>query len=90
MIPMGKKRKELASERYEKMDPEERKYEARRRITRMIITRVILSVLLVWVMAANRLPFAVVLVLIATIVMILGTLIPVFKVLKTDLKYEDE
>ena len=87
---MGKKRKELASERYEKMDPEERKYEARRRITRMIITRVILSVLLVWVMAANRLPFAVVLVLIATIVMILGTLIPVFKVLKTDLKYEDE
>ena len=87
---MGKKRKELASERYEKMDPEERKYEARRRITRMIITRVILSGLLVWVMIANRLSFPVMLVLIATIVMILGTLVPVFKVLKTDLKYEDE
>ena len=87
---MGNRRKEIASERYEKMDPEERKYEARRRITRMVITRIILSALLVWVMVANKLPFAVVLVLVGTIVMILGTLIPVFKVLKTDLKYEDE
>ena len=85
-----KSKKEIASERYEQMDPEERKYEARRRITRMVITRVILAALLVWVMIANHLPFGVVVVLIGTIVMILGTLIPVFKVLKTDLKYEDE
>ena len=86
---MGKK-KELASEQYEKMDPEERKYEARRRITRMVIIRFILAALLVWVMVRNSLPFPVILVLIGVIVMILGTLIPVFKVLKTDLKYEDE
>ena len=75
------------------MTPEERelrKYEARRKITRMVIMRVILAGLLVWTMIANKLPVAVVLVLVAVIVMILGTMIPVFKVLKTDLKYEDE
>ena len=75
------------------MTPEERemrKYEARRKITRMVIMRVILAGLLVWTMIANKLPLGVVLVLVAVIVMILGTMIPVFKVLKTDLKYEDE
>ena len=75
------------------MTPEERemrKYEARRKITRMVIMRVILAGLLVWTMIANNLPLGVVLVLVAVIVMILGTMIPVFKVLKTDLKYEDE
>ena len=75
------------------MTPEERdmrKYEARRKITRMVIMRVIMAGLLVWVMIANKLPVAVVLVLVAVVVMILGTLIPVFKVLRTDLKYEDE
>ena len=75
------------------MTPEERemrKYEARRKITRMIIMRVILAGLIVWTMIANKLPMAVVLVLAAVIVMILGTLIPVLKVLKTDLKSEDE
>ena len=75
------------------MTPEERelrKYEARRKITRMIIMRVILCGLLVWTMIANKLPVAVVLVLVAVIVMILATMIPVLQVLKTDLKYEDE
>ena len=75
------------------LTPEERelrKYEARRKITRMVIMRVILAGLLVWTMIANKLPLGVVLVLVAVIVMILGTMIPVFKVLKTDLKYEDE
>ena len=69
---------------------EMRKYEARRKITRMVIMRVILCGLLVWTMSANKLPVAVVLVLVAVIVMILATMIPVLKVLKTDLKYEDE
>ena len=87
---MGKRKKELASERYEQMDPEERKYEARRRIRRMVAMRVLMSALLVWVMVSNRLPFGVVLLLIGVIVMILGSLIPVFHALKTDLKYEDE
>ena len=75
------------------MTPEERelrKYEARRKITRMVIMRVILAGLIVWTMIANKLPVGVMLVLAAVIVMILGTMIPVFKVLKTDLKYEDE
>lgn len=75
------------------MTPEERelrKYEARRKITRMVIMRVILAALLVWTMIANKLPVGVMLVLAAVIVMILGTMIPVLKVLKTDLKYEDE
>ena len=87
---MGKRKKELASERYEKMDPEERKYEARRRIGRMVLMRILMSALLVWVMVSNDLPFGVILLLIGVIVMILGSLIPVFKALKTDLKYEDE
>ena len=52
--------------------------------------RVILAGLIVWTMIANELPVGVMLVLAAVIVMILGTMIPVFKVLKTDLKYEDE
>ena len=72
------------------MDPEERKYEARRRIGRMVLMRILMSALLVWVMVSNDLPFGVILLLIGVIVMILGTLIPVFKALKTDLKYEDE
>ena len=87
---MGKRKKELASERYEQMDPEERKYEARRRIVRMVLMRILMSALLVWVMVSNDLPFGVILLLIGVIVMILGSLIPVFKALKTDLKYEDE
>ena len=69
---------------------EMRKYEARRKITRMVIMRVILAGLIVWTMIANKLPVGVMLVLAAVIVMILGTMIPVLKVLKTDLKYEDE
>ena len=75
------------------MTPEERemrKYEARRKITRMVIMRVILAALLVWTMIANKLPMGAVLVLVAVIVVIMGTMIPVLKVLKTDLKYEDE
>ena len=76
---MGKRKKELASERYEKMDPEERKYEARRRIRRMVLMRILMSALLVWVMVSNDLPFGVILLLIGVIVMILGSLIPVFK-----------
>ena len=87
---MGKRKKELASERYEQMDPEERKYEARRRIRRMVLMRVLMSALLVWVMVRNDLPFGVILLLIGVIVMILGSLVPVFHALKTDLKYEDE
>jgi len=77
-------------EKYEKMDPEDRKYEARRRVTRMVIIRIILAALLVWVMVTNKLPVGVIAVLIAVVVLILGTLIPVFKALKTDLQYEDE
>ena len=87
---MNKRKMELASERYEKMDPEERKYEARRRIVRMVLMRILMSALLIWVMVSNDLPFGVILLLIGVIFMIMGSLIPVFKALKTDLKYEDE
>ena len=72
---MSKRKKELASERYEQMDPEERKYEARRRIRRMVLMRVLMSALLVWVMVRNDLPFGVILLLIGVIVMLLGSLI---------------
>ena len=87
---MSKKKKELASERYEKMDPEERKYEARRRIRRMVAMRVLMAGLMVWIMVSNDLSIGVIALLIGVIAMILGSLIPVFKALKTDLKYEDE
>ena len=87
------KEREAAEPFVPPMTPEERemrKYEARRKITRMVIMRVILAGLIVWTMIANELPVGVMLVLAAVIVVILGTMIPVFKVLKTDLKYEDE
>ena len=73
-------------EKYENMDPEDRLYEARDKIKRMIIMRVIMAALLVWVIIRFRMPVAMVILLIAVILLILGTMIPAMKVLKTDLK----
>ena len=87
---MGKKFREDAAQRYEEMDPEERKYEARRRIRRMVFIRLVLAGLLVWTIIVNRMPTAMVLLLVGVIVLILGTLIPVLKTFKNELKYEDE
>ena len=78
------------TEKYERMDPEERKYEAKRRITRMVAMRIALSVILLWVMIQFRLPIPVIAVLIGVIVLILGTLVPVVSALQTSLRYEDE
>ena len=75
---------------YEQMDPEERKYEARRRITRMIVIRIAMSLMLLWVIFWFKLPAAMIVVLSAVIVLILGTLVPVIQVLRTTLQYEDE
>lgn len=84
----GMKKTEIES--FDQMDPEERKYEARRRIIRMVVMRVILSALLLWVIFSNDLSIGMIVVLIAVIVVILASLIPVLAVFKTDLKYEDE
>ena len=78
------------TEKYEQMDPEERKYEAKRRITRMVAMRIALSVILLWVMIQFHLPVPVIAVLIGVIVLILGTLVPVVSALQTSLRYEDE
>ena len=78
------------TEKYEQMDPEERKYEAKRRITRMVAMRIALSVVLLWVIIQFSLPVPVIAVLIGVIVLILGTLVPVVGALQTALRYEDE
>ena len=72
------------------MDPEERKYEAKRRITRVVAMRIALSVILLWVIIQFSLPVPVIAVLIGVIVLILGTLVPVVSALQTSLRYEDE
>lgn len=77
-------------QKYEEMDPELRKYEARRRITRMVAMRIALAVLLLCVMVWYRLPVGIVAVLVGVIVLLLVTLIPVIQALQTSLRYEDE
>lgn len=83
-------RKDDVTERYENMDPEDRKYEARRRVTRMVIIRLILAALLVWIIVTNKLPVGIIALLVIVILVILGSMLPVFQALKTDLRYEDE
>ena len=78
------------TEKYEEMDPEERKYEARRRITRMVAMRIAMSVLLIWVIFQFELPAPMIAVLIGVIVLIIGTLFPVINALGSSLRYEDE
>lgn len=77
-------------EKYEKMDAEDRKYEARRRITRMVIIRIVLAALLVWIMVTNKLPIGIIALLVVVILLILSSMLPVFQALKSDLQYEDE
>ena len=78
------------TEKYEQMEPEERKYEARRRITRMVIIRIAMAVLLLWVIFRFEMPPAMIVLLVGVIVLILGTLLPVITALRTSLRYEDE
>ena len=73
-----------------KVDPEMRKYEARRKITRMVIIRVIMCAMLLWTAVWFDIPTAMRILLVVVILMILGTMLPVLSTLKTTLKYEDE
>lgn len=78
-------------EKYEQMDPEDRLYEARDKVKRMIFMRVAMAALLVWVMIRFEMPVGMVILLIAVVLLILGTMLPALKVMKTDLKEpEDE
>ena len=70
------------------MTPEERemrKYEARRKITRMVM-----CALLLWTAFWFAMPVAMRILLVGVVVMIMGTMVPVLMTLKTTLKYEDE
>ena len=78
------------TKKYEEMDPEERKYEAKRRVTRMIVIRIAMAVMLLWVIFRFELPVPMIALLIGVIVLILGTLAPVIAALRTSLRYEDE
>ena len=69
---------------------EMRKYEARRKITRMVIIRMVMCALLLWTAFWFAMPVAMRILLVAVVVMILGTMVPVLMTLKTTLKYEDE
>ena len=69
---------------------EMRKYEARRKITRMVIIRLVMCALLLWTAFWFAMPVAMRILLVAVVVMILGTMVPVMMTLKTTLKYEDE
>ena len=73
-------------EKYENMDAEDRLYEAQTKIKRMIFMRVAMAALLVWVVIRFRMPAAMIVFLIAVALVILATMIPAIKVLKTDLK----
>ena len=77
-------------QKYEEMEPEERKYEARRRITRMVAIRIAMAVMLLWVILRFELPTAMIVLLVGVIVMLLVTLAPVITALQTSLRYEDE
>ena len=72
------------------VDPELLKYEARRKITRMVIIRVIMCAMLLCTAILADLPTAMRILLVVVILMILGTMLPVLSTLKTTLKYEDE
>ena len=75
------------------MTPEERemrKYEARRKITRMVIIRIVMCALLLWTAFWFAMPVAMRILLVGVVVMIMGTMVPVLMTLKTTLKYEDE
>ena len=76
--------------KYEEMEPEERKYEARRRITRMVAMRIAIAVVLLWVIFWFDLPGGMIAVLVGVIAMLLLTLAPVITALQTSLRYEDE
>lgn len=77
-------------EKYEQMDAEDRLYEAQTKIKRMIFMRVLMAALLVWVVIRFQMPVAMIAVLVGVIVVILLTMIPAIKVLKTDLKDPEE
>lgn len=77
-------------EKYETMDAEDRLYEAQTKIKRMIFMRVAMAALLVWVIIRFRMPAAMIALLIGVIIVILATMIPAIKVLKTDLKDPEE
>ena len=73
------------------MDADDRRWEAQRRVKRMILMRGAMAALLVWVMIRFEMPVAMIALLIGVILVILGTMLPAIKVLKTDLKDpEDE
>ena len=72
------------------VDPELRKYEARWKITRMVIIRVIMCAMLLCTAVLADIPPAMRILLVVVILMILGTMVPVLSTLKTTLKYEDE
>ena len=78
------------TQKYEEMEPEERKDEARRRITRMVAIRIAMAVMLLWVILRFELPTAMIVLLVGVIVMLLVTLAPVITALQTSLRYEDE
>ena len=69
---------------------EMRKYEARRKITRMVIIRMVMCALLLWTAFWFAMPVAMRILLVGVVVMIMGTMVPVLMTLKTTLKYEDE
>ena len=74
----------------EEIDPELRKYEARRKITRMVIVRLIMCAMLIWTVIRFAMPIGMRILLIVVVLMIIGTMVPVLATLKTTLKYEDE
>ena len=88
---MQDNKKNEAFEKYQQMNEEDRRWEAQRKIKRMIIMRVLMAALLVWVMIRFPMPVGMVVVLSVVSIMIVVTMLPAIQVLKTDLKDpEDE
>ena len=87
---MQSKKRNDEFERIQNMDADDRRWEAQRKVKRMILMRVALAALLIWVAFWFEMPVAMVALLIVVALVIVATMIPAIKVLKTDLKDPDE
>ena len=77
-------------EKYQNMDAEDRLYEAQSKVKRMIVMRLAMAVLLLWVVIRFEMPLTMVILLAGVIALIVLTMLPAIKVLKTDLKDPEE
>ena len=90
LVSLRNNKKSEEFEKYQDMDADDRRWEAQRKVKRMVLMRCAMAALLVWVIIRFEMPVAMIALLIGVILVILGTMIPAIQVLKTDLKDPEE